>query len=167
MFMWATHSQIASVDYIERELSPRSRHVTKVNGIPHFSRSGQIYKTWEKPKNRIGLWKPISLIGKIFRVTSEANDFIRMNNLAGAVKYAEEMIISSIDEKILYSKPIIEMAKDIEAPQWGALKITVEIQSRNYSEILKIWGDVTKRFYDGLDRDVAKKVYIVMRKKRL
>lgn len=112
----------------------------------------------------LGLWKPVSP-KPVLALTREAARFMEENNLTNFLALAGDIMASYLKAGGIQSWAwIVELARDIEAPFWEALKIRVEIEGKSYAEILDIWERICKDFYEELSKDVAKKFYIVMRR---
>jgi len=100
-------------------------------------------------------------------ITSAAARFLgEHESLANVLPKVRKTIISWLESEGISYTFNVDIARDIEAPEWEALKIHIEIDSRNYSDILSIWSRVCKEVYRELEVENAKKLYIVMRKAR-
>jgi len=109
------------------------------------------------------LWKQVPP-ESMFNLTREAARFMEENGLTNLLGIAGDIIRVYLKAEGIQSwTEIVELARDIEAPSWEALKICVEIKGKRYTEILDIWEQVCKDFYKELGSDVAKKFYIIMR----
>jgi len=53
------------------------------------------------------------------------------------------------------------LATDIEEPDWSALELRVNVRNKDYSEILRLWDQAAKSVYSILDKELAKKLYIM------
>jgi len=112
-------------------------------------------------------FSPFYFYPSITKVRTEADQFVTKNNLSDYVAKAYSIINAKFNiERIPGQEITLEMARDIESPRWRALKILVEIPVDNYSRILDLWIDIGKQFYRDLDPDIAKRIYIILRKKK-
>ena len=111
-FMWTEKSSIPSSDYERRAYLPKPYPLTKINGIPKFSKRKQIFKKWEEigrilpEKKKFG----ISLLG--IRVKKEEIT-IDPEKLKPNVFY----LFSYIDEKYVTRKTdegIVEVFEVVE-----------------------------------------------------
>lgn len=97
------------------------------------------------------------------KITTAANKFLEMNpGIEEKVLELNGRISSILHDKNVMNESYIDIARDIEYPKWEAIKIRVEISGKSYSDILDIWGQVSKEIYKDLDKDIAKRIYIVM-----
>ncbi|MBA7593866.1 hypothetical protein ES703_00800 [subsurface metagenome] len=100
-------------------------------------------------------------------ITSAATRFLHEHErLTNVLPKVRKTIISWLESEGISYTFNVDIARDIEAPEWEALKIHIEIGNRNYSDILNIWSRVCKEVYKELEVENAKKLYIVMRKAR-
>lgn len=157
-YYWEGAQRIQVIDDRIRGLAGNIAIITvpQLTDMPWIPVIGTRYRPTAIP----GIVRPIQL-------THNAAGFMEINNLTSFVMQSIEMITSSLDnENCVYREPVIELARDIEAPEWRALKIIVEIENRPYSEILDVWNRVSRSFYEGLNKEIAKKIYVIMKRKK-
>lgn len=120
--------------------------LSDVFGLPQATRPHHFGIIWKEPK-----------------ITTVANKFLERNPSIGEkVLELDGRISSILHNKGVTNESYIDIARDIEFPKWEAIKIRVEISGKSYSDILDIWGQVSKEIYKDLDKNLAKRIYIVM-----
>ena len=129
-----------------------------------FPCSGILIRSIIEPK--IGLLLDRAIYLGIRKVEPEADKFIVTHSLQPHVENACRFIRDALSqERISGWTADLRVARDIESPDWSALSIEVELPVEEYSRVLDIWTRVGKDFYGALDPAIAKKVYIILRKK--
>lgn len=98
-------------------------------------------------------------------LTNDVLRFLEMNkSLEPSLSTVISEVLSFLDNEGILYKLYVDVARDIEATKWEALKVHVNIENREFSEILKIWDNVCREVYRKLDKQTAKKFYVTMRK---
>jgi hypothetical protein len=92
--------------------------------------------------------------------TPEVDDMLaRVGSSIGDVR---ERITSILDEmKVSYDLKF-RVARAWGSLDWKAVLVDVRIRDKDYSEVLDVWGDVSDKFVVGLDKKLAKMIYIRM-----
>jgi len=102
--------------------------------------------------------------GRLTFLTYDAAHFLQKEKrLQNALMFTIESITSFMKEKYILHGKYVDIARDIESPNWEALKIQISIFSKNFDEMLKIWSQVCRDIYSKLDKETAKKIYIIMK----
>lgn len=95
--------------------------------------------------------------------TSAAEEFLARNErIRNALPRVSEKITSTLDDRGIRYAACIDIAKNIEEPEWEALKIEVKIGNLSYSGILDLWTELSKEIHNMLDEKVSRDIYLIM-----
>ena len=130
------------------------RRVT-FNGLPEF----------KKEINWFSDTRLYSLYTSSLKITVEADDYINKYDLMSYIDTAKAFI-QDIIYKNLYSNYYahIDVARDIENPEWEAIKIIVYVNHLNNKDIFKTWREISTSFHSNIPIEISKKIYIVLKK---
>lgn len=106
-----------------------------------------------------------SLFTSSLKMTVEANDYIRKYDLMSYIDNANDFIKNIVSNNIFTSYyAYIDVAKDMENPEWEAIKIVVYVNHLNNKDILKTWREISNSFHSSIPMEISKKIYIVLKK---